>query len=220
MNKPNDWDNVSAYGEFKPLPAGGYVCKVCKVEETVSKGGKEMLVILLDICEGEFAGYFTEQYKTDTRQDKKWGCVYYQLTKDYQDSSKTSRGFKTFVTSVKESNRGFTEVWGDKFAESFAGKLVGCIFRKEQYVGTDGNYHWNTKPYQFRSVETIYKGVEVPEDKYVDTPAQNNNGYSQSNNNNSFVNNNNANVNNNFGGQVSGGLSDFTEVISEGELPF
>ena len=237
MNKPNDWENVSAYGEFKPLPAGGYVCKVWKVEECASKNGAPMLKIYLDICEGEHSGYFTELYKSDTRQDKKWGCVYYQLTQDYQDSSKTNRGFKTFVTSVEESNAGFSVQWGAKFAACFAGKAVGCIFRKEQYMGTDGKYYWNTKPWQFRSIDTIRKGVDVPEDKYTDAPegapstprnAYSSGGNAYSSGGNAYSASGNASAdpfaaaqNNSTPAQNnSGGLSDFTEVISEGDLPF
>ena len=33
MNKPEDFDGVQAYGDYTPLPAGGYYCKVIKVEK-------------------------------------------------------------------------------------------------------------------------------------------------------------------------------------------
>jgi hypothetical protein len=208
MNKPNDWDAVSAYGEYKALPAGGYICKVMNVEESESKGGYPMIRIFLDIAEGTFANYFADAYRADTRDNKKWGCIVYQLTQDYQDHSKTSRGLKTFVTSVEESNKGFAVVWGDRFAECFKNKYVGCIFRREQYIGDDGKERWNTKPYQFRSVDTIRKGVEIPEDKYADghepiraaAPASNSQSSSMKTDE-----------------QL---MAEFQEVISEQDLPF
>ena len=167
MNKPYKFDETQAYGEFKPLPAGGYVCKIMGVEETVSKNGKDMLNISLDIAEGEFAGRFAEMYRTDTRpkEEKKWGCIAYQLVFDPTDGRSTNRGFKTFCTAAEESNAGFAITWGDRFASCFKGKYIGVIFRREEYLGNDNKPHWSTKPISFRSVETIRKGVEVPEDK-------------------------------------------------------
>ena len=38
MIKPNNYDNTAAFGE--ELELGGHVCKIMKVEETVSKSGK------------------------------------------------------------------------------------------------------------------------------------------------------------------------------------
>jgi hypothetical protein len=97
-------------------------------------------------------------------------------------------------------------------------------------MGTDGKYYWNTKPWQFRSIDTIRKGVDVPEDKYSDAPegapstprnaySSGGNAYSESGNASAdpfaAAQNNSTPAQNN-----SGGLSDFTEVISEGDLPF
>ena len=60
MNKPNDFDNVQAFGEYTPLPAGGYVCRIMGVEETVSSNGKAMIIIphqtgytRLSFCKGK-----------------------------------------------------------------------------------------------------------------------------------------------------------------------
>lgn len=166
MQKPKGYDEAKAYGDYTALPAGNYVCKVMSVEETQSKAGKPMIIVNLDIAEGQFADYFTKQWRADTRDNKKWGCRVYQLVNDYQDSTKTSQGFKTFITSVEKSNKGFAVQWGDSFEACFKGKLVGAQFRREEYLDDMSASHWSTKAVGFRSVETIKNGtLDVLPDK-------------------------------------------------------
>lgn len=163
MDKPRNYDIVTALGEFKPLKPGGYICRIEKVIETLSKSGKEMIVIYLDIAAGEQKDYFKKQYENDKRDNRKWGCIVYQLVHDsYGD---TNRGFKTFNTSVEESNPGFKIIWGGQYCESLKNKLIGGVFGREQYKKQNGELAWNVKCFNFRSVETIKEGVAVPEDR-------------------------------------------------------
>lgn len=173
MQKPNDYDNVQAYGDFIPLKLGGHICKIMQVKETTSKAGKEMLEISLDIAEGDQKDYFAQQYKSDTRENKKWGCVVYQLVKD--NDGNTSKGFKTFITSAENSNSGFKVSWGNNFAACFKGKLIGGVFGREQYLNSYCEKKFATKCVQFRSVESIRNGVDIPEDKLL--PESQDNGY-------------------------------------------
>jgi len=163
MNEPKGYKEAQAYGDYTPLELGGHVCKIMSVEETTSSTDKEMLKISLDIAEGPQKGYYSEQYRTSTFENKKWGCIVYQLA--YDNEGNTNKGLKTFITSVEESNAGYKVVWGNTFCQSLKNKLVGGIFGREQYKNRDGDLKWPTKCSQFRSVETINKGVEIPEDK-------------------------------------------------------
>lgn len=168
MQKPQDFDNVQAFGDFVPLPAGGYVCRIMGVEETASRAGAPMIKISLDIAEGQYKDYFANQYRANTRADKKWSysAIINQLVYDTSGNNSTNRGFKTFVTSVCESNQGFNVTWGDGFAACFKNRLVGVLFGREEYIGTDGKSHWSTKALNFRSVKTIRDGgFEIPADK-------------------------------------------------------
>jgi hypothetical protein len=165
MQKPNGYETAATYGNFTPLELGGHVCKVMSVEETKSSKGKDMLKISLDIAEGPQKGYYADQFRNSTFENKKWGCIVYQLVND--NDGNTNKGLKTFLTSVEESNLGFKTVWGDTFCQSLKGKLVGGIFGREQYENRDGDLKWSTKCSQFRSVETIKKGVEIPKDKLL-----------------------------------------------------
>lgn len=166
MNKPNDFDKAKATGEYKPLPAGGYVCELIGVDETMSKTGKKMIKIALDIAEGEEKGRFMESYKADTRDSKKWpaSAVVYQLTED--QNGNTHGRFKQFTNCVIDSNKGFEIAWGDNFGDCFKGKLVGVVFGREQYEGKDGKIRWSTKPQFFKTVEEIKSGdFGIPEDR-------------------------------------------------------
>ena len=205
MKKPAGYDEAQVYGDFIPLPAGNYVCKIMAVEEAVSRAGAPMIIISLDIAEGEYADYFAKKWRADTRKDKTWGCRVWQLVNDYQDKTKTARGFKTFITSVEESNAGFAVKWDDSFGPCFKGKLVGAQFRKEEYIDNMSNSHWSTKPASFRSVESVKSGeLPILEDKPLN-PEQAATVFDRDPKPAAV-------------GQ--GDLSDFEEVISDGELPF
>ena len=53
------------------LPAGGYVAKIMgtKIEEYT---WGDVFIISFDIAEGEYKDFFTNQYRTNTNEDKKW----------------------------------------------------------------------------------------------------------------------------------------------------
>lgn len=166
MQKPKDYDEVQEYGEYEKLELGGHVMKIIKIEETKSKSGNEMLMIYLDTDKSDNQPqFFKKRYDSDTREDKKWGCIVYQLTEDVQTGG-TNRGLKTFITAVEKSNSsGFKVQWGDKFCECFKNKLVGGVFGREEYINKKGTPSWSTKLRSFRSVGAILDGVEIPEDK-------------------------------------------------------
>lgn len=174
MRKPNDWDSVQAYGSYKPLEPGGYICRIVKVEETKSRKGQDMLAIFLDIAEGPETDYYAISYKNDTRTKKKWGCTVYQIIEDQEGN--TNKGFKTFIDSVEKSNSGFDEaqLWSEAFCAYLKGKLVGGVFGREEYINSQGEKKFSTKCMRFRDVDAIRKGVEAPEDKLLPDPVSKN----------------------------------------------
>ena len=163
MKKPSNYDQISVNPDgFQALPAGNYVCTIMEVLETQSSGGNDMLKISLDIAEGDFKGYYTDLYKNNTNEHKKWGCVKYLVTGgQYGD-----RNLKAFVTAVENSNSGFKASWTDKFGAAFKGKIVGCSCGREEYIGNDGAAHWSTKPQYFRTAAKVRSGeLEILADK-------------------------------------------------------
>lgn len=168
FKKPKDYDDVKV-GEPKILPAGGYICKILKAEETESKTGKPMLKVAFDISEGEFKGYFADLFKgwkdsSDDPATVKWPFTGTKWVLLYNNEGKTNRDFKSFCTALEDSG---TEVWrnGALDANGLKGALIGIIFRREESEYMNER-RWRTVPWGFRSVKTIEEGTfTVPEDK-------------------------------------------------------
>lgn len=136
MKKPNNYENTQAQGEFIPVELGGHKLIIKQVNETTSKAGKPMIVVLFDFAQDDVQpGYFMEQFKNDIRPEKKWPnqATQYILTED--NDGNCSRSFKTFITCAEHSNNGFTVQWGDDFERQFKNKKIGGVF------GTQMDYY-------------------------------------------------------------------------------
>ena len=168
FKKPKDYDNVKV-GERKILPAGGYVCRILKAEETESKAGKPMIKVAFDIAEGEFKGYFRDMFDSwkagsDDPQSVKWPFTGTKWILLYNNEGETNRDFKSFCTALEDSG---TDVWKkDAFdAAGLKDAQLGIIFRREEheYMNTRS---WRTVPVWFRSVDSVRGGdFTVPDDK-------------------------------------------------------
>ena len=169
--KPNDYDSVQT-GEFKQLPAGGYICRIIKAEECESSTGKPMLKVAFDICDGEYTGYFMDQFNdkkaaAERPNEVKWPFSGTKWILFLDNEGKTNRDFKSFCTALEDSG---TTVWVNDTldAKRLKNAQVGIVFRNEENEYND-KYYWRAVPFFFRSVETIEKGdYQIPKDK----PAQ------------------------------------------------
>ena len=139
MNKPSGYDEVKIGGDFTPIELGGHHLIIKGVREEKSKNGKDMIVVAFDTAKNDKQpAYFSDLFEKDIRPEKKWpnNGTQYILTMDSQDPSKTSRSFKSFITSFEKSND-CEAVWGDKFCAQFKGKKIGGVFGlvEEEYNG-------------------------------------------------------------------------------------
>lgn len=129
MQKPNNYENTQAQGEFTPVELGGHRLVIKQVSETKSKNGKPMIVVLFDFAPDDVQpGYFMKQFKDDIRPDKKWPNQATQYILTENENGDCSRSFKTFITCVEHSNAGFTTQWGDNFSNQFKNKSIGGVF--------------------------------------------------------------------------------------------
>ena len=129
MNKPNNYENTQAQGDFTPVELGGHRLIIKQVNETTSKKDKPMIVVLFDFAQDDVQpGYFMKQFKDDIRPEKKWPnqATQYILTED--ENGNCSKSFKTFITCVEHSNSGFSVQWGDAFEKQFKNKKIGGVF--------------------------------------------------------------------------------------------
>lgn len=133
MQKPRNYENTQAAGEFTPVELGGHKLVIKQVSETKSTQGKDMVVILFDFAkEDSQPGYFEKQFKDDIRPDKKWpNQATCRIVTEDKDGN-CSRSFKTFITCMEHSNQGFTVQWGiNNWGAQFRNRRVGGVFGEE-----------------------------------------------------------------------------------------
>lgn len=147
---------------FPTLPAGGYICEIKGAQEGTTRNGAQMLVLMIDIAEGEQKGFYSKQYNADRAKgrDAKWRGMFYQLTTDREEL--TSGFFKGLITAIERSNPGYKWDWDES---KLKGKKVGFVFREEEYLNQRGEVRTSVKATWPRDVEAIRQGVEVPEIK-------------------------------------------------------
>jgi len=129
MNKPNNYDNTSTGNmEFTPVELGPHYAIIKEVRETQSKSGLDMIVVYIDFDKiDEQAGYFTEQYKNDTREDKKWPFNGTQYVLSVGQDKLTTKAFKQFCSAWENSN-GKEIQWGGAFCKQFKNTQIGVNF--------------------------------------------------------------------------------------------
>ena len=160
MEKLAGYEEAQALtGEFERLEAGGYICKIVSAKEETSKSGKRMLVIALDIAEGDKKDFFRNRFTENANPDKKWpaGGVYRQML----EGDKAVGYLKGLMTSLEASNTGFKWDWDEKKLKDLR---CGAIFGEEEYERMDGSVGVSTKVKYIRTVESINKGnFKIPE---------------------------------------------------------
>lgn len=129
-------------GDFFRLPPDGYVCRIINAELTNSKAGNLMLVLFIDIAEGDFQGYF--KAATDNAKkfnpNKKWDNtgIYRQLLFD-NSNQRISSFFKGLISCIEHSNETLKININDFEASILRGLLCGFIFASEEYQKRDGS---------------------------------------------------------------------------------
>lgn len=172
MNKPNNYDNTQAGGNFEQIELGGHYMGLVKVEETTTKTtGKPMLVVYLDtLSNDKQPNFFNARYKEDTRTEKKWGCIHYIVTEDNEGNC--SRSFKSFCAALEESNKGFQMPWGTDFQKTLAGKYIGGVFGEEEYESQTGDIKMSRKVRYFCDINKVGE-QKIPKQKLLDRTVQN-----------------------------------------------
>jgi len=172
IGKPQGYDDAQAFtGEYVSLPAGCYVCTIKQASMAQAKNtGRDQLVILFDIAEGEYQGFCEKQFKA--AKEKKTGATW-PGTGTYRQAIDGSSlpFFKGLMTSIEKSNPRFQFPWGQEGNEkTLVGKKIGVIMRREEFLTDEKEKRMSTKPIQIRSLDGL-KDAKVPEDKLLDEAA-------------------------------------------------
>lgn len=146
------------------LPAGGYVCEIKSAkEETYSWGN--VLVLAIEVIEGEYAGFWKRDFDSNDRDDRKWRGIY-RIAEPKDDGTQqdawTKRSFGNFIWAVQESNPGYNWAWDEK---TLKGKKIGVLYRNREWE-MNGNTGWTTEAAGSVSVEDCRAGkYRLPKDK-------------------------------------------------------
>ena len=170
IRKWNDYDSVKGYGDFERLPKGGYVIKILGVSVEQYRDNEQTLKLGCDIVEGEYANFYTQQYKNNSNEDKKWSCNYF-LNIPVDDGSErdewTKKAFRTAIDALEDSNPDFHWDWNET---KLKGLIVGGLFNEREYIGNDGNVRRSTNLARFCSADKVRSGnYKLPKDKLLPT---------------------------------------------------
>lgn len=189
IKKFNNWETTKAFGSFQALPKGAYICKIMKAEVIGDWGIK----VYYDVTEGDHKDFWSNDYRSQTREDKIWRGTFllYLPTEDGSPKDEnTKRRFRTFTDHLEDVNPGYHFDWDE---QKWKGKMFGGLFRIRQSQKNDKVYN-NLEPNAFTSFENIRNGNYTLPDDYM--------------------------ISNNTTTQTSPGNTGFTDVEGSNDLPF
>lgn len=173
MEKLDNYEAAQALtGEFETLKPGGYICKIISAKEAVSSTNKKMLVLAIDVAEGEHAGIFSRRYqelRNDTSRDPSKEVKYPSsgVYRQMLEGEKAAGYLKGLMTSLEASNPNFKWDWDEK---KLAGLKCGAVFGEEEYLKMDGSVGVSCKVKFIRTTKCIEDGnYKIPELKKLPT---------------------------------------------------
>ena len=167
IKKPSNYDNVEVTEfDFTSIELGGHKGIIMKAEEYTSpQSGKTSLRVSVDTAKDDKQPeYFTEQYKNDTRIDKKWSnsAIKYIPLGEEENQVKM---LKAFITSYENSNSCQFD-WNKDWVQ-LNGKKIGLVFGMEEYLNQEGKLKTINKLREFRSIDKV-DNIKIPKVKLLD----------------------------------------------------
>ena len=205
IKKFSDYDDIQVYEGGPALEVGGYelTVKGARVEDY---DDFSILKIAFDIVNHDkYSNFFGNKFKQSLLKNPnaKWPNtgifdVFIPRDNGTEQDGYTKQSFKRFTTSVEKSNSGYVWNWDEK---SLIGKIFGGIFGREEFEDDNGEYRFAVKCRFANSVERIRSGnFTVPKDKLLKKHRNN-----QQNKDNA---------------DALGDLSDYEEILDDGDVPF
>lgn len=221
IKKFSDYDSIQIYEGGASIEPGGYELQIigAKVEKFDSC---EILKVAFDIINNEqYAGFYSTRFKAAkaTNKDAKWSGIFDVFIPKDDGSEKdgyTKTAFKRFITSVERSNEGYVWDWNEL---SLKGKMFGGVFGREEFKTKDGDYKFATKCRFPRSIESIRTGnFTIPDDKLLDKKNEAPYTASLASMGNAYQTPDQLAAGSDP--MSYGNLSEFEEILSDGDVPF
>ena len=166
MRRLKGYESAQVFSDQERLPVGGYVLKILDVAYQENSRG-DVIILSFDIAEGDHKGFFEQNYKNQTGEDKRWKGTYriWVPKDDGSDEDEwTQRRFKTIMVNFEDSNSGYHWDWDEK---TLKGKLIGALFNNKEY-DFNGRHGFYTNCHSLVSVEKIRSGkFKIPQDSLL-----------------------------------------------------
>ena len=165
--KPKNYDEVEIQNfDYEKIELGGHKGVIMNVEEyTSSQSGKTSLKVSVDTFKDDKQPeYFKEQYRNDTRIDKRWSNLAIKYISLGEEENQVKM-LKAFITAYENSNN--CQFDWNKNWEQLTGKKIGLVFGPEEYQKQDGNIGLAHKLRDFRSIDKV-DNVKIPKVKLLD----------------------------------------------------
>lgn len=153
MFKPSNYDQADAkqFAGFNSPVAGATVLGITSAQEIQSRSGSPMLVLSIDIAEGEYKRYYTK-LSADLKKD----CMLKHRRTLTDDQSEYLKGD---IKAIEESNKGFKFNFDER---SLVNKLVGGMLREKEYLSKDGSIKTFLEIAYLCSVDKVRSGLLKP----------------------------------------------------------
>ena len=165
--KPKNYDEVEIQNfDYEKIELGGHKGIIMKAEEYTSpQSGKTSLKVSVDTFKDDKQPeYFKEQYRNDTRIDKRWSNLAIKYISLGEEENQVKM-LKAFITAYENSNN--CQFDWNKNWEQLTGKKIGWVFGPEEYEKQDGNIGLAHKLRDFRSIDKV-DNVKIPKVKLLD----------------------------------------------------
>lgn len=153
MRKIN-WDNYQAKTEGGSigLPAGAYVCRITDMQDAPER---EYVRMTVDVAEGEHAGHFSD----DWGKAHPWG---HSMCLSYKESALGMT--KGRLQAISDANPGFDAfaAWDAGRLDMFELRIIGVVFREEEYEAQGGEIRTSVKPDQLAMPADVREGKVKP----------------------------------------------------------
>ena len=166
-----DRNNVYKEGSEQLPTDKAYVCEIKgakEVDYTTDSGYRVHRVdIALDVCEGEYEGFYQKKFDDSQDEDKKCkGVVKLNIPKfdGTEKDNWTVKSFNTQFVAIEDSNPGYT--WNNVL-DSLKGKKIGLVLRDKEWE-FNGNRGFYSEPYKLISVSNARaQKFRKPNTKYL-----------------------------------------------------
>ena len=166
-----DRNNVYKEGSEQLPTDKAYVCEIKgakEVDYTTDNGYRVHRVdIALDVCEGEYEGFYQKKFDDSQDEDKKWkGVVKLNIPKfdGTEKDNWTVKSFNTQFVAIEDSNPGYT--WNNVL-DSLKEKKIGLVLRDKEWE-FNGNRGFYSEPYKLISVANARaQKFRKPNTKYL-----------------------------------------------------